>query len=345
MPFVNASDVQIIFLEMQPAIVASSATQPAAALRRATTAVREMADALGIPMLATVVPVGSDAPILIAELGSMTPHTRTSISLFGNEDAGRLVAENKRTTLVIAGVSTEIAILHTALDACRAGYDVQLLIDCCGGLNDRSESAALRQMEAAGTVVSSASSFFTGLVDDMTSDEGRAVMGALAKLWSWNPERVGAALKTAVATLVEAMQGAWRCGDAERFAAVFTPDARFVAFDGTILLGPQAIAAFHALPFATYLAKSELILNVLDVRLVAKDLAIISSQGGIVKNGEGKGDLTGDSAQTFLVRVADTGFQIEYFQNTRIRPIKGSKSAEVWKEFDRAWFALDENQS
>ena len=345
MSALTADDVQIVFLEMQPVIVASSRTHSSVALRRSAAAVKAMADALYIPVLASVVPLGEEDPALIEELGAVTPLVRTTISLFGHEQARNKVAAAGRKILAIGGVSSEIAILHTVLDARREGYEVHLLMDCCGGLSDRSEAAALKQMEAAGAVASNVSSFFTSLIDDMTSNAGRTLMGAIAKLWSWNSGNDGEAPRPAgVNSLFEEMCNAWRSGDAARFAAVFAADARFVAFDGTTLIGPKAIARFHTTPFETYLAGSELIFEVSTFRTLGNGMAIVSSQGRIVKDGDAQGDLTGNSAQTFLLKECDGVLRIEVFQNTRIRPIDGPAAAEIWQAFDRAWFASERRQ-
>ncbi|UIJ73449.1 isochorismatase family protein [Aurantimonas sp. HBX-1] len=179
------NDVQILFVEMQPPIVASSATLPPNSLKRAATAVTRMADALALPTTASVVPLGDESPAPIDELASIGVLVRTTISALADTACRTRVTNNQRSTVVLAGVSSEIAVLHTALDARQEGYDVVVLVDCCGGLSNRTEATALDQMRAAGVVVTNISSFFTGLVGDMASPEGGAVMATLAEFWSW----------------------------------------------------------------------------------------------------------------------------------------------------------------
>jgi nicotinamidase-related amidase len=183
------SDIQILLVEMQPPIIASSATQSAAAIGDAASALMRIADALAIPVTASVVPLGEEAPTLIEELGSISFLVRRTISVLKDQACCNCLANKRRSVIALAGVSSEIAILHTALDARRAGYEVSVLVDCCGGLSSRTETTALEQMRAAGVVVTNLSSFFTGVVGDMGSREGGLVMGALAELWSWNVAR------------------------------------------------------------------------------------------------------------------------------------------------------------
>ncbi len=338
MASINSENVQILLLEMQPVVIASVRTVSPDVLRKAASAVRQAGEALGLPILASVVPLGPASPELIGELASIPPAVRTTITPFGdNAQCGRMKAAG-RMVLAVGGVSSEIAVVNTVLEARREGYDVHVLLDCCGGLSQRSETGALRQMELAGAVPSNVSSFFTAMIDDMATAKGGAVMGALAELWSWNVvEDAPASPRAQVAALFEKVKDAWRVGDAASFAGLFTRDARFVAFDGAALTGREAISAYHAPPFATYLAGTELMLDIQEVRAVAQDILLVSSQGGIVRDGSSQDDLTGLSAQTFVVVRQDGALQVDAFHNTRIRPIDGPVTAGIWKSFDRAW--------
>ena len=56
------------------------------------------------------------------------------------------IASLGRKTLLIAGVLTEVAIQNTALSGVERGYDVQLVMDACGGISPKTEDAALRRL-------------------------------------------------------------------------------------------------------------------------------------------------------------------------------------------------------
>ena len=178
-------DALVLLLEMQPQIVAASRTQPPDQLQRAAAALTGCARELGIPVLASGVPLAPGmAPELIEELAGCTMLPRTSISALDDETVAGQLASSGRKLVAIGGVSSEIAVLRAALSARRLGYEVHVLADCCGGLGERSEQAAWRQMEAAGVVLSSVSSFLTGLITDLDSPDGRVVMNALKAFWS-----------------------------------------------------------------------------------------------------------------------------------------------------------------
>jgi nicotinamidase-related amidase len=180
------TDAVIVFCEMQPSIVAFSRTYPETQLRRAAALLSATAETLAIPVFTAVVPLGADLqPELIAELAGHRPRARSAVGIFDDEDLRREIAATGRKLVALAGVSSEIAILHAALGARREGYDVHVLVDGCGGLSERTERSAFGQIEAAGAMLSNISSFLTGLVPDMGSPEGQAVMGGLADLWGW----------------------------------------------------------------------------------------------------------------------------------------------------------------
>ena len=142
-----------------------------------------------------------------------------------------------------------------------------------------------------------------------------------------------------VRLLLDGLEDAWRDGNADGFARHFCDDARFVAFDGSVLTGPEEIANYHRAPFATHLAGTELQLGKLKIRPIGGAVCV-ASEGGIVRGGRTEGELIGRSTQTFLLERVNGGLRIAVFQNTRVRPIDGPAAAEAWKKFDESWSRL-----
>jgi uncharacterized protein (TIGR02246 family) len=141
-----------------------------------------------------------------------------------------------------------------------------------------------------------------------------------------------------VRALVQALTDAWSVGDGAGFGKPFSSRSRFVAFDGTILHGPDEIARFHQQAFESHLRNTRLRVHIDEVRALAPAAALVFSRGGIERDGTTEGGLMGDSAQTIVVAIHDGVAQIEAFQNTRQRPIRGPHEAQVWRDFDQAWF-------
>ncbi|WP_327085314.1 isochorismatase family protein [Nonomuraea sp. NBC_01738] len=175
----DQNSVQIILADLQDSIIGASRTCPPEDIRRAVTTITGVARVLGLPVTVSAAP-RPGGPGVIEEIPKDAPlFVRTGPSCWDDE-AGRAAIENHgRPVLALCGVTSEIVILRTALDALAAGYQVQVLVDACGGLGERGESAAFRQIEAAGGVVTSVPGFVADMVRDFTTPQGREVIAAL----------------------------------------------------------------------------------------------------------------------------------------------------------------------
>jgi nicotinamidase-related amidase len=188
MGVIHRDEIQILLVEMQPEIVASSRTIEPERLRQAATALWKIAQAAEIPVTASIVPLAQGEPALISELHELRPYVRSTVSTFDDQMIANTLRSNQRRKLFLGGVSVEIAVLHAALDGIAAGYEVHILVDLCGGLDSRSDAATLERMWRAGAVPSNLSTAATQLVDDMTTDLGRTVMSALDTYWGWSAQ-------------------------------------------------------------------------------------------------------------------------------------------------------------
>jgi uncharacterized protein (TIGR02246 family) len=347
----RTDEIQILLMEMQPPIVDASKTISPLRLRQAAAVLRKIAESAAIPITASVVPLGARTPGLITELDAIAPLVRTSVSPFGDKMITAHLHSAGRRKLVIGGVSTEIAVLHATLDALKAGFEVHLLIDMCGGLDVRSDHAAFEQMLRAGAVPSNLTSFATHLIDDVSTELGRTVMQLLDRFWGWNANDPGhydrgecmiggCMVGRDIQNMLQRLMDAWRSGDATSFARPFCENARFVAFDGTVLTGAGEIADYHREPFATFLAGTVLGIKPIEISSVGDGAWLVASEGGIQREGETEGAQIGRSAQTFIIKRSGRGLEIAAFQNTRVRPIDGPSAAEAWRRFDEHWCQL-----
>jgi nicotinamidase-related amidase len=84
----------------------------------------------------------------------------------------------------LAGVASEIVLQCTALDALTAGYEVQIAVDACGGIDARTEEAAWRRVTAAGGTTPSSVTFAAELTGDFTTDLGQTTLGIMYEILS-----------------------------------------------------------------------------------------------------------------------------------------------------------------
>ncbi|MET0692786.1 MAG: SgcJ/EcaC family oxidoreductase [Propionibacteriaceae bacterium] len=109
------------------------------------------------------------------------------------------------------------------------------------------------------------------------------------------------------------MTAAWDAGDADAFAAEFTEDASYVIYVGLTYFGRAAIRDAHVPVFEKWQKGSRLSMTVLDIRVVADGVAVVTTEGGL---GKGR-SIKHDKVQTYVMVDTDDGWRCAAFQNTK----------------------------
>ena len=93
--------------------------------------------------------------VLRAELsaGRVEKVLRREISAWGSGDFARIMAATSARKVLIAGLETHTAVLQTALDCVRRGYEVQVIEDCCGSRQGHDHKIAIERMRDAGCTI------------------------------------------------------------------------------------------------------------------------------------------------------------------------------------------------
>jgi hypothetical protein len=181
----SIDSVQLLLCDLQPEIIARGRTIDPDALGKSAGVLLEIAKLFSLPTILSVVPEGDKAPELISELrggGFAQEKLRASASPLFDEATKNLLAQSKRKVLIIGGFATEAVVLHAVLDARTQGYDVLVPVDVSGGMSERTEQAALRQIEAAGAITTSVVSIATKLAPDFTTDLGKSLFNIVQRL-------------------------------------------------------------------------------------------------------------------------------------------------------------------
>jgi hypothetical protein len=181
----STDSAQLLLCDLQPEIVARSKTIHRDVLSKSAGVLLEIAKLFSLPTTFSVVPVGDKAPELISELrssGFAQEKLRAAASPFFDEATKNLLAQPKRKVLIIGGFATEAVVLHAVLDARAQAYEVLVPVDVCGGLSERTEQAALRQITDAGAITTSVVSIATKLAPDFTTDLGKGLFNIVQGL-------------------------------------------------------------------------------------------------------------------------------------------------------------------
>ncbi|WP_446742935.1 cysteine hydrolase [Silvibacterium acidisoli] len=182
----SPDSTQLLICDLQEQIVARSKTNPPDELSKSAEVICELAKLFNIPITFSLVPEGNEAPKLIAPLKPFANGTnqflRASASPFIDKATPEHLKSLKRKTLLLAGFATEVVVLHAALHAVEAGLNPIIVVDACGGMSERTESAALEQVWQGGGIVSSVVSIATALSPDFTQETGQKMFQVVQKL-------------------------------------------------------------------------------------------------------------------------------------------------------------------
>lgn len=123
-----------------------------------------------------------------------------------------------------------------------------------------------------------------------------------------------------VYALMQRLNEAWAEGDADAYAALFTEDADYVIFDGSLAKGRRAIADVHRPLFEGFMKGSRLVGQTTAVRFLTSDVAVVHGKGAVVRKNQQRPSRRALSVQTTVVVRQANRWLITAFQNTRYRP-------------------------
>ena len=128
-----------------------------------------------------------------------------------------------------------------------------------------------------------------------------------------------AAEASGIAGISAAMARAWNAGDADAYAALFTEDCDYIAFDGTHLKGRQANARQHHALFDSVLNGSRLVFEgAPTVRFLGADVALMHAMGSVLMPWQDDITAKRRSNQTYVVVKQDGGWLVTAFHNTLV---------------------------
>lgn len=116
-----------------------------------------------------------------------------------------------------------------------------------------------------------------------------------------------------VLAALDRLRAAWDAGDAAAYAHEFTDHASYVIFAGVVDIGRDAIRRAHVPVFNTWQRGTRMSMQVLDLRFIAPDVAVVVTDGGIGKGAR----IRHDKVQTFVMVRDGSTWRCAAFQNTK----------------------------
>lgn len=79
----------------------------------------------------------------------------------------------ERSNLILAGLTTDICLFHTARGAVDAGYEVQVVADACGSSSVSSDQLTFDRLRALGATITGGNQILSELFTDFGTEQGR----------------------------------------------------------------------------------------------------------------------------------------------------------------------------
>jgi nicotinamidase-related amidase len=184
--YVLAQNGVVVFGDLQDGIIDHARSNDPARIAQTAGVLARVARIFSIPIVVTTVPVGSGelAPPLAAALDAPQIYQRSTTSAFDNLAFREAIEATQRRLLLICGVASEIVVQRMALAALGTGYQVQVVVDACGGFGERSEQAAFTRIVEAGGTLTSVPGVIGELAADFTTAGAGEALGILTELGS-----------------------------------------------------------------------------------------------------------------------------------------------------------------
>jgi nicotinamidase-related amidase len=184
---IDPNDAVVLFVDLQSGIVELSKTITVDRLGKGVLGLARLAKVFGMPAIVSGVP-GQDgsAPKMIPQIaegiGGYTVHQRSTADSFRNEAILSALKATNRRTLLLSGVSSEVAVQLPALTATDFGYRVFVVADACGGMSERTEQASFQRIGKSGGSLVSVMTLAGELAGDFRSAEAQAAIGVLYEM-------------------------------------------------------------------------------------------------------------------------------------------------------------------
>jgi len=171
----DPNDTALLLVDFQDGVVELSRTVEQVSLRAAAVSLAKLTRLYKIPAVVSIAMLEGPTRVTpeiesaLGESGLLIPG-RTTANAFTHTPTANKITSLGCKTLVVAGVLTEVAVQHSALAGVENGYDVQVVVDACGGLSRRTEDAAFRRLIQAGVTLTSCASIAGLLMGDITQN-------------------------------------------------------------------------------------------------------------------------------------------------------------------------------
>jgi nicotinamidase-related amidase len=146
----------VLLVDLQPQYVFTVHSIGAQNLVNNATGIAKAARVFGVPTIFTTINAKSFAGPMLGDITAarpdVTPIDRTSINALADSRVEAAVARTQRKKVLIGGLWTDSCVTLPALSLLKQGYEVYVLTDVAGDVDEASHNMAIQRMVQAGAV-------------------------------------------------------------------------------------------------------------------------------------------------------------------------------------------------
>jgi nicotinamidase-related amidase len=144
----------VTMIDLQPQMLFGASNFDRQSIINNNVALAKAARLFGVPIVLSSVETksfsGNTWPHVLAALGHPTPIERTTMNSWDDKNFVAAVQKSGRKKIVMSGLWTETCVALPTIQAMHDGYEVYVVEDCCGDVNQLSHDNAMKRVVQAG---------------------------------------------------------------------------------------------------------------------------------------------------------------------------------------------------
>lgn len=182
----TADNTALILIDHQVGTMQLIKNIPTEDSKRFTVALAKTAKILGLSVVLTSSQEDRVQGPLIPELKTLFPAEFANrvqragiVNAWTDPHFVAAIKATGKTHLIMAGVTTDVCLIYPAIDAVKAGFAVQAVMDASGSPFQLSESLSHQRMHDAGVVLTTTNTLIAELAQDWSTEKGQQLLQLL----------------------------------------------------------------------------------------------------------------------------------------------------------------------
>jgi nicotinamidase-related amidase len=181
-PLVTSDNAAIVLIDHQDMTVSWIASQPQTTTVNNVRLLARIGSELGVPLLVTST-MEDNIGTNIKDIQDLAPAAYAArvkrggtLNCFLDDDFRAAAEALGRRKLILAGLTTDICLFHSAVGAIDAGYDVMVVADACGSMSVLADEVSFERLRGLGATISDGNQVLSELFTDFGSELGQQAM-------------------------------------------------------------------------------------------------------------------------------------------------------------------------